>query len=155
MITHRAKSIETNEWEFGQYLVLNGRHMIIKTESSSTIIPYVEVIGETVSRAVGIPDVKGVPMFEGDFDKYGYIVTFINPQDGASSGLTIGWHAQKDDFDKSHDIDATQSEEFEICGNIYDQPEHKEGLDKAHTVLWQWENYVNTLSKPSFNKQEG
>ena len=154
MITQRGKNIETNEWEFGQYLVLNGRHLIVKTEKDNTVLPFVEVAGETVSRAVGMPDANGVPMFEGDFDKYGYILTFINPQNGDLPNLTIGWYAQKDDFDKLHDIDASQSEEFEIFGNIYDSPEHKSGLDKSHTVLWKWEHYISTVNKNSMFLQQ-
>lgn len=118
-IKFRGKRIDNGEWIyfdcFGNTLsdepTTLGKE--IKTEY--------EIDDETVGQYIGIKDINGKEIYEGDFERSGYIITYVDGSDGSNLGMNIGFYTQRDDFTSWCHMEF--GERYEILGNIHDNPE--------------------------------
>ena len=68
-VLFRGKSVETNEWIYGSYILEkyeNISYICYFEYESSISIKQVEVIPETVGEFTGMTDKNGIKIFEGD-----------------------------------------------------------------------------------------
>lgn len=72
---------------------------------------------------VGITDVEGKEMHEGDIDANGMIVTYCGDQ-ASGLGMNVGWYLQTGDFEKWVELESKDN--HLIIGNIYQNPELSE-----------------------------
>lgn len=116
-ILFRGKSIDSSEWLYGDYMGY--------TDSTSQIWQHTDdgtwnavVHPETVGQYTGLKDENGKRIFEGD------IVTI----DGGDGYFLVKWDPDIARFEMSGDglvvdFDNFYPHEFEIAGNIHDNPE--------------------------------
>lgn len=76
---------------------------------------------DQVMQYTGIHDCKGKEIWEGDIDKYGYIVTYVGDK-RENLGMNCGWYTQRDNFESWSQIECGDIN-LEIVGNIYENPE--------------------------------
>jgi uncharacterized phage protein (TIGR01671 family) len=130
-ILFRGKSTLSGNWVYG-YLIKGQDYHTQRTTyaivlPSSTlypineIVPYVEVIPETVGQWTGLTDCHGVKIFEGDIHGIpGWVVTYCaDTHEGL--GMNAGWYVQRDNFESWMELE--NHEEHNIIGNVYDNPE--------------------------------
>lgn len=132
----RAKKVEDNSWVEGYY-VFDKEHLIVQdlrtiVRGTAEHINAYPVKIETIGRAVGRTDKNGVQMFESDIVKgYGvvsYIVRYgeFNGNVGLGYYYGIGFHLERVGH-PDHKVPLSSIScdrgEFEIRGNIYDNPE--------------------------------
>ena len=129
-ILFRGKSANPKEWCCGFYLILNNYSYIIPDDVKLTQdgIEMYHVESETVGQYTGFDDKNGNKIFEGD------IVSICNSK---TFSFIVYWnHAVKSFILKStvnggngidcNVLDSTQ--DIEVIGNIYDNPELLEGV---------------------------
>nr|DAU12512.1 MAG TPA: YopX protein [Caudoviricetes sp.] len=117
-ILFRGKRVDNGEWVFGD-LEHNGKN-VPKWVNGNEIVP------ETVGQFTGLTDKNGKKIFEGDIVKgdlglgYGdnenHIAYIEYQEDGMSFCLV---EILEEDFGKCAEI----SDDLEVIGNIYDNPE--------------------------------
>ena len=73
-----------------------------------------------VMEYTGLKDRNGKEIYEGDIDKYGYIVTYV-ADINESLGMNCGWYLQRNDFESWSPLEC-DSNEIEIIGNIFETP---------------------------------
>lgn len=125
-ILFRGKRVDNNEWAFGDLLHLPNGDVVILSNKG-----YVKVIPETVGQFTGLTDKNGKKIFESDIVKgdlglgYGdnekHIAYIEYQEDGMSFCLV---EILEEDFGKCAEI----SDDLEVIGNIYDNPELLEEL---------------------------
>lgn len=135
-ILFRGKSIDTGEWVNG-YLIKKidpiytdiETHCILHQERDNVgrlypLTTWTRVDVETVGQFTGLTDKNGIKIFEGDICKYRNV--FNKPHIGA-----VKYYANaKPVADNGHfviDLAECNSEDFEVIGNIIDNPELLEG----------------------------
>ncbi len=132
-IIFRAKRKDNGEWVYGFYALFASnkglKHGIYTGAENGCVIPY-EVDPETVGQYTGLTDKNGKKIFEGDIVKgdlglgYGdnenHIAYIEYQEDGMSFCLV---EVLEEDFGKCAEI----SDDLEVIGNIYDNPELLEG----------------------------
>ena len=69
---------------------------------------------------IGLKDCHGKEIYEGDIDKYGYVVTYV-ADINESLGMNCGWYLQRNDFESWSPLEC-DSNEIEIIGNIFETP---------------------------------
>ena len=136
-ILFRGKRTDNGEWVYGYYTkardYLNGKEMHIIFPPDVEAFPhcefaeYEEVIPETVCQYTGLTEKNGRKIFEGDI--LGGFLDEDYPEH--KTIVTVEWHEcmwvthqgnyHPDLLEKS-DLD-----DFEVVGNIYDNPELLEG----------------------------
>ena len=114
----RAKSVTDDRWMYGD--LIRGTH-ISHPRGATTIKP------ETVGMYTGLIDKKGTRVFEGDIlggyldDEYPNSQTVV-----VVIWKNFGWHTQQY---SNHGcilpdpLDLSDGEQFEVIGNIHDNPE--------------------------------
>ena len=92
-----------NTWEYGGYAYTFGEHSIINDSGSF------EVDGSTVGQCIGLNDISGEPIFEGD----------INTDHGICiwGDFCFCWQYPDGDI---HDFDGSEPEWCLIIGNVTD-----------------------------------
>jgi len=138
-ILFRGKRIDNGEWAEGyyvktvDYLNNSGVHLII--ESPSAFYPRGEIAGEyeinpsTIGQFTGLTDRNGKKIFEGDIIKivpdYDYSDDYSISKVYSYNGVfCVDYHG--DDFDSTalgFLEDYLPDGDFEIIGNIHDNPE--------------------------------
>lgn len=87
--------------------------------NGKVIHPYgYEII--SVMQYVGFTDKHGRKIYEGDIDKFGYVVTYLADLN-AGLGMNAGWYLQRDNFESWSELEC--DEDIEIIGNIFENPE--------------------------------
>ena len=129
-ILFRGKRTDNGEWIEGFYSAEEYNPYIGKIE----YIPRIQIIGkcvslgvipETVGQYTGLTDKNGVRIFEGDIvervsDGERAVISWLKYS--ACFGLSFdGWCCGFDDYDDNLPSD------FEVIGNIHDNPELLEG----------------------------
>ena len=132
----RGKRKDNGEWVEGYLVIADERYFIAKCPECITSLYYpddiysftgfVEVIPETVGQYTGLTDKNGKGIFEGDIvktDKFSepnkqYIIKY-----DLLFGAFIG-HDRYNFYFVTFDGD---SDEFEVIGNIHDNPELMKG----------------------------
>ena len=124
----RAKRIDNGEWVEGYYvkgLDMHDKevHMIFEPGtifySSGETDGWVEVEASTICRCTGREDKNGKLIFENDID-----VEF--PEDETRKRVVWhenGWCANEPGCDDYEELDDFDSENFEVIGNMIDNPE--------------------------------
>lgn len=123
-ILFRGKSLDSGEWIEGNYsIMLSGR---VAIQPIGRIVTY-EVLPTTVGQFTGLLDKNGKKIFEGD------IVRRFNSRGQEVMRYAVKWNtdccmfalACEDTYLGEYDSDFTvfYGEEFEIVGNVHDNPE--------------------------------
>ena len=126
-ILFRGKRVSNGDWIFGGFHSRFDMAFIIGC-SKSLRIDGMDVLPETVGQYAGMTDKNGTKIFEGDIVKVEYIgknrgLDGIAPVvfDGCMFGLVWGWHKEL------HCLSGFSNVEFEVIGNIHDNPELLKG----------------------------
>lgn len=126
-ILFRGKTKETHEWVYGGYCKMDGRCFIVKSirySDNSQSWGMFEVDPKTVGQFIGLHDMNGKMIFEGDVVQY-YSQTLneLSPCKSAveygvfncSCGGVYGWEFDNDDI--------REYEYYKVTGNIFDNEE--------------------------------
>jgi uncharacterized phage protein (TIGR01671 family) len=127
-ILFRGKSLKDNEWTEGYYC----RYGHIGKEKDYIIPDYasalwgVEVDSNTIGQFTGLTDKNGVKIFEGDIVRHYCKLPVPGGEIGTDRG-TIKWDSEECFFFRTSldgkDKTISAKCEYEIIGNIYDNPE--------------------------------
>ena len=125
-ILFRGKSVETNEWVYGSYILEkygNTPYICYFEYGTFVNIKQVEVIPETVGEFTGMTDKNGKKIFEGDILEFSDRI------------VSVFWHAHLGCWDsdfikftnKENDREDMSpcrwSYRAKVVGNIHDNPE--------------------------------
>lgn len=120
----RGKDKDGN-WVVGIYLPLTAQ-IQYADNNPVPVIKTVDVDPKTICHRIKVSTYGREDrfLFEGDVDVYGYVVSYVSREtsvSGESTGMTIGWYRQRDNFESWGPIEI--GEEIIIVGNIFDDPE--------------------------------
>ena len=79
-----------------------------------------DMINCELLQYIGFKDCNRREIYEGDIDKYGYVVTYVGDT-YESLGMNCGWYLQRNDFESWYELKC-YSIEIEIIGNIFETP---------------------------------
>ena len=123
-ILFRGKQIyDDGEWIIGHYACRYGTHYIYFPKTNPYSFDHEFIIPETVGQYTGLTDKNGTKVFEGDIVKVSYT--------GGFEIGTISWSNLNFRFcfntPEGFSYGFNVSDEFEVIGNIHDNPELIEG----------------------------
>lgn len=135
-IKFRGKSVDKGEWVYG-FLIGSLDPHSVETKYRSWFIhngvnisPATEVVPDTIGQFIGVHDINGKEIYEGDVLKsWSYPITWNNNLSydsggGEHPGFYFGEMELSDEYyDISHPIGI--SKEDVVIGNIHDNPELK------------------------------
>lgn len=127
-ILFKAKRIDNGEWIEGYYqkrydLLGNEEHLIFHADSY-TVWEYAEIDPETLCEFTGRCDKNGKRIWENDVlmahldDSYPEDVTYETIEWGVT-----GWVTHEANSADRQYLDEFDTEQFEVVGNIFDNPE--------------------------------
>ena len=99
--------------KIGNYLIPNEEIVFFNNKVS-------KISDCVIMQYTGLKDCNGKEIYEGDIDKYGYVVTYV-ADINESLGMNCGWYLQRNDFESWYELKC-DSEEIEIVGNIFETP---------------------------------
>lgn len=130
-ILFRGKRVGNGEWLYGwvttQHKKYTGGDLLTKIQSNTFGVGEYYVDTETVGQFTGLTDKNGKKIFEGD------IVRRFNSKEQEVMRYAVKWNTDccmfvlicEDTYLGEYDSDFTvfYGEEFEIVGNVHDNPE--------------------------------
>ena len=138
-ILFRGKSVETNEWVYGSYILEkygNTPYICYFEYGTFVNIKQVEVIPETVGQFTGLTDMNGKKIFEGDIvsTKYKlgrghyYVFEVYYNENLCHFALTInrGSYTKNKQYDWLQ-LTSLKANKVEVIGNIHDNIELLKG----------------------------
>lgn len=124
----RAKRVDNGKWVEGFY-VYNDKHYIGELCTEHNVVPAIswhEVDKSTICQCTGLKDKTGKMIWENDI-LVGYLDDMF-PEN--STYVTVMWyrsgfytHESCFDNDNYDLLDKFDQDNFEVCGNIFDNPE--------------------------------
>lgn len=118
-IIFRGKRLDNGEWMYGDLQIGDDDHIpMIGTVGPGRWVEYIQVAENTIGQYTGLKDRYGDRIWEGDLVEHGDEVSevFFDTENSCF------------DFKSSNDPFAAQfSCDYEILGNIHDNPEFLEG----------------------------
>ena len=126
-IIFRGKRLSNGEWVYGFIIKTFGTYYIIDKDDDKNIA--YKIIPETVGQYTGLCDKNGKKIFEGDIvktDKF----SEPNKQYIIKYDLQFGAFIGQDRYNLYFVTFDGDSGEFEVIGNIHDNPELLEGFDE-------------------------
>ena len=136
-ILFRGKSVNDGRWIYGD-LSNYGDYRAITTTRGFSIIDSCEVIPETVGQYTGLTDKNGKRVFEADILSLQCADEKLRPYpvyfgtynvDGFGNDFHIGFYTKHfgEDISLGFLADSNGPTDFEVIGNIFDNPELLEG----------------------------
>lgn len=117
----RAKRIDNGEWVEGLLTIMWGQLHIIVPEDENTAYPIDE---STICQCTGLKDKSGKLIWENDF-MIGYLDDIY--QEDATYVRVMwrnnGFRTHQNGYDDFEILDEFDQNNFEVCGNIFDNPE--------------------------------
>ena len=122
-ILFRGKRMDNGEWEYG-YLDGIWEQRYILWRMTNNVHNMVEVDPETICQYTGLTDKNGKKIWEGDIleghldDKF--------PEDVTREKVIWhenGWKTEESRCDDKAYLDEFDTENFEVVGNVFDNPE--------------------------------
>ncbi len=118
---YRAKRIDNGEWVEGLLTIMWGQLHIIVPEDENTAYPIDE---STICQCTGLKDKNGKLIWENDF-MIGYLDDIY--QEDATYVRVMwrnnGFRTHQNGYDDFEILDEFDQNNFEVCGNIFDNPE--------------------------------
>lgn len=117
----RAKRIDNGEWVEGLLTIMWGQLHIIIPEDENTVYPIDE---SSICQCTGLRDKNGKLIWENDImvghldDKYPENATYVRVM-----WRNNGFCTHQRYFDDFELLDEFDQNNFEVCGNIFDNPE--------------------------------
>ena len=130
----RAKRIDNGEWVIGYYGVIGERNVIIEKYTENYYCPDTcesrhgnqihEVNSKTICQCTGLKDKNGKLIWENDI-LVGYLDDMY-PENATYAQVIWdknGFYTKEKDSDDISLMDEFDEKYFEVCGNIFDNPE--------------------------------
>ena len=118
---YRAKRMDNGEWVEGLLTIMWGQLHIIVPEDENTAYPIDE---STICQCTGLKDKNGKLIWENDF-MIGYLDDIY--QEDATYVRVMwrnnGFRTHQNGYDDFEILDEFDQNNFEVCGNIFDNPE--------------------------------
>lgn len=137
---YRGKAVKDGEWYYGHFIVRSGRFgpmpsIFIDSDDLCEYGVFHRVDYRTVGQCIGISDVNGVEIFEGDFFEFnnGHI---LHPNGVVAKDIKTCGHVYWDEYLCTYVL-SNQHKDFDpiiemrrlpIIGNVHDNPEQVEGF---------------------------
>lgn len=125
----RGKDLVTGEWRYGYLVIWRGRPFIL-TSTNELSPEWNEVIPETVGEFTGLKDKNSKEIWEGDVVEFRASIRTVVVYWGGAFGY---WLFEKESFkgfvpfagnpNCTFNGRDQQDENFEVIGNIHDNPE--------------------------------
>ena len=118
---YRAKRVDNGEWVEGLLTIMWGQLHIIVLEDENTAYPIDE---STICQCTGLKDKNGKLIWENDI-MIGYLDDIY--QEDATYVRVMwrnnGFRTHQNGYDDFEILDEFDQNNFEVCGNIFDNPE--------------------------------
>lgn len=120
----KAKRVDNGEWMIGNLIQTDDGIYIIQNYVPQYLIKNYEVDPSTICQCTGLKDKNGKPIWENDI-----MVAHLDddyPED--ETYIRIMWHgsglcSKENGSEDIIPIGKFEREHFEVCGNIFDNPE--------------------------------
>lgn len=126
-ILFRGKHSEKSMWDYGDLYIDHGKVYIGSRDTMHGVRVYGEVIPETVGQYTGLTDKNGTKIFEGDIVKLRLLAAKMEWKgvcEYRNGAFGLAWQYAGQRYST---FAGTCNAEYEVLGNIHDNPELMEG----------------------------
>ena len=125
-IVFRGKHSEKSRWDYGDLYMDHGRTYIASRDMMHGVRVHGEVIPDTVGQFTGLIDKNGKPIFEGDIIKLRLLAAKMEWKgvcEYRNGAFGLAWQYAGQRYST---FAGTCNAEYEVLGNIHDNPEMME-----------------------------
>ena len=126
-ILFRGKYSEKSRWDYGDLYMDHGRTYIASRDMMHGVRVHGEVIPDTVGQYTGLTDKNGTKIFEGDIVKLRLLAAKMEWKgvcEYRNGAFGLAWQYAGERYCT---FAGTCNAEYEVLGNIHDNPELMEG----------------------------